>query len=76
MYNNLYKYNEGNIKENHSLELLINSKIDQSHTNPEEAYVELFDKRDAINKFMQDAKDSGMNYKEVLNLTRKVFDLE
>lgn len=76
MYNNLYKYNEGNVKENHSLELLINSKIDQSHTSPEESYVELLDKRDAIKKFMIDAKDSGMNYKEILDLTRKVFDLE
>lgn len=76
MYNNLYKYNEGDIKENHSLELLINTKIDQSYTNPEEAYIETLDLRDTITEFMERAKSSGMSNKEVIELTKKIFDLE
>lgn len=76
MYNNLYKYNEGDIRENHSLELLINSKIDQSHTNPIDAYNETIDLRKTITEFMENARKSGMAEDEVLTLTKKIFDLE
>lgn len=76
MYNKRYKYNEGDINQDHNIETLVASKVDFDHASPEDAYGEFMDKEKKIRKFMQEAKDSGLDQKEVLDLTRKVFDLD
>lgn len=76
MYNNRYKFNEGDISQDQNIETLVASKINFDHASPEDAYGEMLDKEKKIKKFMKDAKDSGLSSKEVLELTRKVFDLE
>lgn len=76
MYNKRYKYNEGDINQDHNIETLVASKIDFDHASPEDSYLEFMDKETKMKKFMQEAKDSGLNQKEVLDLTRKIFDLD
>lgn len=76
MYNKRYKYNEGDINQDHNIETLVASKVDFDHASPEESYCEFMDKEKNIRKFMEEAKASGLNKQEVLDLTRKVFDLD
>jgi len=76
IYNNRYKYNEGDMYHDHNIETLVASKLDFDHASPEEAYIEFVDKDKIMKKFMQDAKDSGLSDKEVLDLTRNIFNIE
>ena len=56
MYNKRYKYNEGDINQDHNIENLVASKIDFDHASPEDAYCEFMDKETKISKFMKEAK--------------------
>jgi len=69
MYNNRYKYNEneGGIAIPNSM---------SEYTSPEEAIVDFIYIKKKMLQFMEDARASGLNEKEVLNLTKVTFDLD
>jgi hypothetical protein len=69
LYNTRYKYNE------HENGIAIPDSYSE-YCNPETAYVDYLDYKKKIPKFMREAKNSGLNKKEVLELTKIVFDLE
>lgn len=76
MYNKRYKYNEGDMREEHNIETLIASKLEIDHSSPEEAYVEYIHVKKKMLKFIQEAKESGLTDKEAIELAAKIFDIE
>lgn len=69
MFNQRYKYNENEsgipIPEHFS-----------EYSNPEDAYIDYIYIKKKMLKFMEEARASGMDEKEVIELTAKIFDIE
>lgn len=69
IFNKRYKFNE------HESGIAIPDSYHE-HTNPEGAYADYIDIQRKVLSFMNEARESGLEEAEIIEITKKVFDLD